>query len=318
MIYLTARNLSRQFDSDPIFQDVTFDVRLGERIGLVGPNGSGKTTLLRILNGDDVPDVGEVEHHGSSTWDMLKQQTDFPPDRTLYQEAKSGLKHLYDLQERAEQLTHQLAEATAQDELEKLQRLYDALHQELERHGAYNIDYKVNEVLEGLGFSKEEFHRPLQSFSGGQQNRVLLARLLLKAPDVMLLDEPTNHLDIAATEWLEKYLASTNQALILVSHDRYFLDKVTTRILEIHSGKLTDYPGNFSSYWKLREERKKATGKNMGKATGVYWENRRVHPSESVWSEACASQRPREKTGQTGSGRANAGDSGTSHEFWRS
>ncbi len=280
MILLSARELLRQFDTKPVFSDVNFDVRPGERIGLVGPNGTGKSTLLKILAGFDEPDVGHIEKHSTCDVAMLEQEANFPDDRTLIDEAKVGLKHLYELQDEALKLADLIAHehafvghvsnvpgagAASQEhvgnvlndmkESERLHKRYDFIQHELQRLDAYHIDHRVDEILHGLGFEKSEYDRPLNTFSGGQKNRVLLARLLLRSPNVMLLDEPTNHLDIAATEWLEDYLSRCNEAIIVVSHDRYFLDRVTNRILEMYRGKVTDYPGNFSQYWRLREER---------------------------------------------------------------
>ncbi|MGH7201420.1 MAG: ABC-F family ATP-binding cassette domain-containing protein, partial [Planctomycetaceae bacterium] len=255
MMLLSVRELSRQFDQEPVFRGVAFDVRAGEKIGLVGPNGTGKTTLLKILAGRDEPDTGQIVRHGGAEPALLEQEAGFPAGRTLIEEARAGLAHLYDLQTEA----HDLAEAMAAERdaaaLDKLHRRYDGVQNELHRLDAYNIDHRVDEVLHGLGFAEDDYGRPLAEFSGGQQNRVLLARLLLNAPAVMLLDEPTNHLDIAATEWLEDHLARSNQAMLLVSHDRYFLDRVTNRILEMHGGRIADYRGNFSAYWRQRDER---------------------------------------------------------------
>lgn len=284
MILLSARDLLRQFDAEPVFAGVNFDVRPGDRIGLVGPNGTGKSTLMNILAEFDEPDVGQVEKHSTCDVAMLEQEAKFNDDRTLLDEAKVGLRHLYELQDEALRLADQIAheaqwrtggvsplvgrESDADRtrgltppvrlesaESERLHKRYDFVQHELDRLDAHHIDHRVDEVLDGLGFSRGDYDRPLRTFSGGQQNRVLLARLLLRSPNVMLLDEPTNHLDIAATEWLEDYLSRCDQAMIVVSHDRYFLDKVTNRIFELFCGKLTDYPGNFSQYWRLREER---------------------------------------------------------------
>ena len=255
MILLSVRDLARQFDAEPVFQRVSFEVRPGEKLGLVGPNGAGKSTLMRILAGLDEADVGTIEKHSSTRLTMLEQQPDFAPDRTLLQEAQAGLGPLYALQHEAVELAHSIAEEKDPAALNRLQRRYDTVQAELHRLDAYNIDHRVDEILQGLGFTPDQYARPVTQFSGGQQNRVLLARLLLAAPNIMLLDEPTNHLDIAATEWLENYLASSQQALIVVSHDRYFLDKVANRILELNRHAVTDYPGNFSAYWKQREER---------------------------------------------------------------
>jgi ATP-binding cassette subfamily F protein 3 len=261
MILLSARDLLRQFDAEPVFSGVNFDVRPGDRIGLVGPNGAGKSTLMRILAKDDQPDVGQVEQHSTCDVAMLEQEAKFDDDRTLLDEARVGLRHLYELQDEALRLADQIAHEHSEEanfdprESDRLHKRYDFVQHELDRLDAHHIDHRVEEVLDGLGFSKADYDRPLRTFSGGQQNRVLLARLLLRSPNVMLLDEPTNHLDIAATEWLEDYLSRCDQAMIVVSHDRYFLDKVTNRIFELFRGKLTDYPGNFSQYWRLREER---------------------------------------------------------------
>jgi len=265
MLLLSVRDLRRQFDAAPVLNNISFEVRAGEKIGLVGPNGAGKTTLLNLLCGKDDPDAGQIEKPPSVEVALLEQQLEFTPERTLIQEARSGLSHLYALQKQSTELAEQLAAVSDSGQLERLQKRYDHVQQELHRLDAYHIDHRVDEVLHGLGFEPDEYDRPLSSFSGGQQNRVILARLLLRAPDVMLLDEPTNHLDIAATEWLEAYLAGCKQAVILVSHDRYFLDRVTTRIFELMSARLTDYPGNFTAYRRQREERLKVQQRTFEK-----------------------------------------------------
>ncbi len=254
MILISARDLSRQFDSAPILNKATFDVRAGERIGLVGPNGAGKTTLLRILAGQDHSDTGELAIPGDVRIEILEQHPEFAPGRTLLDEAREGLDTVFRLQEESHQVAEQMATA-APEELARLQKRFDAIQHELQRLDGFQVDYRIDQVLAGLGFDRSQYNQPAQSLSGGQQNRLLLARLLLRAPDVLLLDEPTNHLDIAATEWLENYLVGCGRAMVLVSHDRYFLDRVCTRILEQHQGRLSDYPGNFSQYWRLREER---------------------------------------------------------------
>ena len=256
MIVLTVRDLTRQFDSEPVFGGISFDIRRGERVGLVGPNGTGKTTLIHCIMGLDHPDSGAIERPGGVRIGLLRQRAEFAPGRTLLDEAKDGLKHFYDMQNRANALAEQMATATG-DALAAVESEYEALHQQMLREDAYSVDHRIDEVLGGLKFSPDDYDRDLNTFSGGQQSRVLLAKLLLSKPDLMLLDEPTNHLDIETTEWLEAYLAESDQGLILVSHDRYFLDRVTTRILELHQGRLSDYKGNFSAYWEQRQERKK-------------------------------------------------------------
>ncbi len=254
MLLLSVNNVVRQFDAAPVLDGVSFEISAGERVGLVGPNGAGKTTLLRILAGMDEADSGECTWHSSARVALLEQTAGFSDDRTLLDEAKLGLAPLYALQREAEEVAHAIAREEDAAIRDKLQRRYDALQHDLARQSAYNIDHRVDEVLLGLGFTRDQYDRPITQFSGGQQNRVLLARLLLAAPDVMLLDEPTNHLDIGATEWLEEYLAHCEQALLVVSHDRFFLDKVTNRTLELYHGTTADFPGNFSTYWKLKQE----------------------------------------------------------------
>jgi ATP-binding cassette, subfamily F, member 3 len=255
MILLAARDLARQFDVEPIFRNVAFEVRPGEKIGLVGPNGSGKTTLMHILAGLDDPDIGAVEKHPAARVAILEQVQDFPEGYTLRHEAREGLAHLFELQDEAHQLAERIAATSDERELAKLHQRYDALHHDLERQDAYHIDHRIDQVLQGLGFAKDDYDRPMNSFSGGQQNRAVLARLLLSDPDVLLLDEPTNHLDIATTEWLESWLIKSDRAVLVVSHDRYFLDRVTERTLEITRGGVQDYVGNFTHYWRQRHER---------------------------------------------------------------
>ncbi|MGE5191411.1 MAG: ABC-F family ATP-binding cassette domain-containing protein, partial [Deltaproteobacteria bacterium] len=286
MLLLSVNNVVRQFDAAPVLDGVSFEINSGEKVGLVGPNGAGKTTLLRILTGMDEPDSGECVLHSGAQAALLEQAAEFTAKRTLLDEAKLGLAPLYALQREAEEVARAIATQDDPAAREKLHRRYDALQVDLHRHSAYNIDHRVDEVLLGLGFTRDQYDRPIIQFSGGQQNRVLLARLLLEAPDIMLLDEPTNHLDIAATEWLEEYLAHCEQAILVVSHDRYFLDKVTNRTLELHAGTTADFPGNFSSYWKLKEEQDEVQTRTWEKQQAFIEKTedfiRRNHYSNSV------------------------------------
>jgi ATP-binding cassette, subfamily F, member 3 len=252
---LSAVDLVRQFDREPVLDRVSFEVRAGERIGLVGPNGAGKTTLLKILAGLDHADAGQVTLAGGATVDLLEQHPEFTPGRTLLDEARVGLAAIFRLQQEAADLAQRMSVVTDATELDRLAKRYDVVQHELHHFDGFHVDHRIDEVLLGLGFDQRQYSQPLSTLSGGQQNRVLLARLLLKSPTVMLLDEPTNHLDIAATEWLEQHLIDGQRTVIVVSHDRYFLDRVCTRILEQHRGRMSDYPGNFTQYWRLREER---------------------------------------------------------------
>ncbi len=257
MILISAQALGRQFRGDPIFNELNFEVRAGDRIGLVGPNGAGKTTLIKILAALDKPDYGQLFVRPGIRVSLLRQEPDFKPGETLIDVVKAGLASVLELQNELEEAAQEMAEAEDPDDRRRAERRYDELHQLIEHQDAYTIDHRIEEVLTGLGFSEPEFSREATTFSGGQQSRMMLARLLLESPDLMLLDEPSNHLDIATTEWLESYLARQPVAMIVVSHDRYFLDKVVTKIWEMHLGQLTVYPGNYTQYWRLRTEKAK-------------------------------------------------------------
>jgi ATP-binding cassette subfamily F protein 3 len=255
MLLLSCARLSRGFDEGPLFTDVGFELFAGERVGLVGPNGAGKTTLLRLLAGLDRPDDGDVRLHAGARIALLRQQPDVVPGRTLFDEAKTALDEFLAAQDEMVRTAEALARATDESERKALAARYDRLHELLSHHDAFSVDHQIARVLGGLGFSPDEFPRPVETFSGGQQSRLMLAKMLLSSPDVMLLDEPSNHLDIDTTRWLEDYLVRQPEAMIIVSHDRYFLDRVVNKVFELHGGKITSYPGNFKQYQRLRQER---------------------------------------------------------------
>lgn len=255
MILLAVTNVRKHFGPEPTLDGVTFDVRPGDRIGLVGPNGSGKTTLLRILAGKEEADGGSFQFHAAAHCGYLEQQPRFAADRTLHAEARSALADLIALEQEALQVAADMAQATDPVEQKRLNARYDHLQHELHQQDAYNIDHRIERVLDGLRFRRETFDQPVASLSGGEQNRLMLAKLLLAEPNLMILDEPSNHLDIDATEWLESFLLESSAALIVVSHDRYFLDKVTNRTLELFHGTVDEYSGNFSAYWRQKADR---------------------------------------------------------------
>ncbi len=254
MLLLSCTNVSRGYDATPLFEDVSFEIHAGERVGFVGPNGAGKTTLLKILAGLDEPDSGKVTLHAGARLGTLVQLAEFPAGRTLFDEAKSAFDELIATQKEFEQTAEDLAVCTDETRRKQLSAKFDRLSELLRHHDAFELDHKVEGVLAGLGFKAEDFTRDANTFSGGQQRRLLLAKLLLSAPDVMLLDEPSNHLDIDTTRWLENYLAQQPEGMLIVSHDRYFLDKVTNKTFELHQRRITSYPGSFKQYVRLRDE----------------------------------------------------------------
>jgi ATP-binding cassette subfamily F protein 3 len=255
MLLLSCSQLSRGFDAGPLFENLGFELFAGERVGLVGPNGVGKTTLLRILARLDKPDTGEVRLHAGARIALLRQQPEFAPGQILFDEARSALAELTAAHDDMVHTAEALAVATDDATRKALAERYDLLNEMLRHHEAYSVDHHVEEVLDGLGFRPGDYNRPIETFSGGQQSRLMLAKLLLAAPDVMLLDEPSNHLDIATTRWLESYLVAQPEAMLVVSHDRYFLDKVVTKIFEMSPSRVTSYPGNYQQYVRLRQER---------------------------------------------------------------
>ncbi|WP_406700409.1 ABC-F family ATP-binding cassette domain-containing protein [Singulisphaera sp. Ch08] len=257
MILVSANGLGRQFAGDPVFSELKFEIRTGERIGLVGPNGAGKTTLMRILAAQDKADYGSLYSRSGIRISLLRQHPDFTAEETLMSVARSGLASVLELQSELEEAAQEMGEAEDDSERERATRRYAEIHDRLEHQDAYSVDHRVEEILTGLGFPTSDFGRQARTFSGGQQSRLMLAKLLLENPDLMLLDEPSNHLDIETTSWLESYLSRQSVAMVVVSHDRYFLDKVVTKIWELHEGQISAYPGNYSHYWKLRGEKAK-------------------------------------------------------------
>lgn len=254
-VLLNVEHLRKHFTDEPVLVDVSFQIRSGDKIGLVGPNGCGKTTLLNIIAGREESEKGSIERYGDVQIGYLEQRPEVVPGKTVLEEAQDALSHLVELQNEAEQIAHRLAEVHDGPEHLRLAARYDRLHEDLMRHDAYQLDHRVERILHGLGFFDDDFRKQTSSLSGGELNRLSLAKLLLAEPEIMLLDEPSNHLDLLATEWLEDFLRNSSTAVLLVSHDRYFLDRVTNRTLELYHGTIDDYPGNFSKYTTLKEDR---------------------------------------------------------------
>ncbi len=215
---------------------------------------SAKRRYCRILTGEDQPDTGEVRCHAGSRVALLRQQPNYAPGQTLFGEAKTALDVVVAAHDDMVRTAEALAATTDEAQHKALAARYDRLNEMLRHHDAYNVNHRIEHILEGLGFTPDQYDRPMETFSGGQQSRVMLAKLLLSAPDVMLLDEPSNHLDIGATRWLEDYLVKQPEAMLIVSHDRYFLNRVVNRIFELNNGQITSYPGNYEAYVRLRQE----------------------------------------------------------------
>ena len=247
-------DVTKSFGDRILFGHVTWQIGDGERVGLCGPNGAGKTTLLKILGGFEEADSGGVVKPAGLSIGYLPQDGLSHSGRTVFEEASSAFQPLLDMKAEMHDIEHKLGDASVpQDEHDAMLARYAELQDRFRLDEGYSIDLRISSVLRGLGFSSEDGDRPCETFSGGWQMRIALAKLLLGRPNLLLLDEPTNHLDLEARNWLEEYLGSYPYAVILVSHDRYFLDAVVTRITDVHLRKLTDYVGNYSKYVEQRD-----------------------------------------------------------------
>ena len=255
---LSIEHLSVEFSARPLFTDVSFVINKKDRIALVGKNGAGKSTLLKILSGHQQPTSGTVAVQNDITIGYLPQVMVLSDEHTVMEEAEKAFDHISEMQEKIERLNNQLAERTDYESPEYME-LVERFTHESERFqmmGGMNYHAELERTLQGLGFAPTDFNRPTREFSGGWRMRIELAKLLLRRPDVLLLDEPTNHLDIESIRWLEKFLAHSASAVVLVSHDRAFINNVTNRTLEISCGKITDYKVKYDEFVKLRAERR--------------------------------------------------------------
>ncbi len=247
-------NLTKSFGERILLDSVTWTVADGDRVGLCGPNGAGKTTLLRMLAGIDEPDAGAIITPSDLTVGYLPQDGLTHGGRSLLDEASLAFAPLLEARAEIDRIENALADPALPDgEHEPLLVRYHDLTDFYRRHEGHSIELRVTQVLDGLGFARADFGRPVETFSGGWQMRVALAKLLLGRPTLLLLDEPTNHLDLEARNWLEGYLETYPHAVILVSHDRFFLDAVVTRIADISLRTITDYVGNYSRYLAARD-----------------------------------------------------------------
>ncbi|MDA7768384.1 ABC-F family ATP-binding cassette domain-containing protein [Flavobacteriales bacterium] len=254
---ISASNISVYFGGQELFDDVSFMVNKGDRIGLVGKNGAGKSTLLRILSGEQKPNEGSISTPNDSTIGYLRQDLEFEEGRTVQEEAEQAFQEIKKLEQAINAINLEMSERTDYESDGYMQLITDLndLNERFGMLGGYTIQSEMSQVLIGLGFQLDDFERQTNEFSGGWRMRLELAKILLSKPDVLLLDEPTNHLDIESIMWLEGWLKNYSGAVILVSHDRAFLDAVTNRTIDLILGKANDYKASYSKYIELRKDR---------------------------------------------------------------
>lgn len=255
MIMLSCNNVSKSFGVETILEDISFSVNEGDKIGIVGVNGTGKTTLFKVITGIFPHDKGDIFTSKNCRLGYLEQNTNFYSEKTIYDEVVSVFSDLIEAEEELRSLEHQIAslsakESSSGDQLKKAMDTYGKKYEEFEKKNGYAYKSEVRGTLKGLGFSDEEMNKPVNVLSGGEKTRVLLAKLLLSKPSLLLLDEPTNHLDADAIEWLEAFLRSYEETIMIISHDRYFLDQSVNRIFEMENKRLTSYNGNYTDYQK--------------------------------------------------------------------
>ena len=247
--------VTKSYGAQEVLRGVTFQINPGEHVALVGRNGAGKTTIFRLITGAESPDKGEIDAMRGFRFGVLAQHVDFSGAETVIDAALSVFENLRSLESKMRELEHAMTEASG-DELDRVMHDYSEAQHAYELEGGFSYHARTEAVLLGLGFGKDEFAKRAESLSGGEKNRLGLARLLLLEPDILLLDEPTNHLDVDAVEWLEEFLSSYKSAYLIISHDRFFLDHTVNRVLDLEFGKVESYKGNYSQYVVEKEERR--------------------------------------------------------------
>lgn len=254
---LSCNNISKSFGTDIIIKSCSFNIEDHEKAAIVGINGAGKSTLLKIITGEEPADTGIVTLAKDKTLGYLAQQQDLQSDRSIYDELLSVKQYILDMESELRRIEAAM-NSDSGDELEALMNRYTNLNHEFEMNNGYAYKSEITGVLKGLGFTEEDFSLHVNTLSGGQKTRVSLGKLLLSKPDIIMLDEPTNHLDMESISWLENYLLNYNGAVLIVAHDRYFLDKIVSKIIEIDNGDCTVFSGNYTDYAS-----KKAILRNM-------------------------------------------------------
>lgn len=254
---LKVTGLAKAFGVDTLFSGIGFEIRRGDKIGLIGANGTGKTTLMRCLLGLEAPDTGQVSLPDGETVSYVEQAYSFE-DNTLYQEFLAAYKDVLAWQAEMRRLEQAVSDTHDSAVIDELMKQYGKVTAKFEHAGGYEYESNIRRVANGLGFSAEDFERRVSTFSGGQKTRIALAKALLRKPDFLFLDEPTNHLDIQMVEWLEEYLREYAGGVLIISHDRYFLDRVVERVFELEDQGIIEYNGNYSRYLAQKAERVEA------------------------------------------------------------
>ena len=247
--------VTKSYGAQEVLRGVTFQINPGEHVALVGRNGAGKTTIFRLITGAESPDKGEIDAMRGFRFGVLAQHVDFSGAETVMDAALSVFESLRSLESKMRELEHAMTEVSG-DELDRVMHDYSDAQHAYEREGGFSYHARAEAVLLGLGFGKADFGKRAESLSGGEKNRLGLAKLLLLEPDILLLDEPTNHLDVDAVEWLEEFLSGYKSAYLIISHDRFFLDHTVNRVLDLEFGKVESYKGNYSQYVVEKEERR--------------------------------------------------------------
>ena len=253
---LSCQNLSKSFGSDDIIKNVSFQINEGDKVAIVGNNGAGKSTLLKMITGELDADAGNVVLAKDASLGYLAQYQNVEGCETVYQTVYSSRQDILDMQARLQKMEEQMTEVTGQD-LDTLLERYHELHDIFDHNNGYAYESEVQGVLRGLGFSEEDFHKTMDMLSGGQKTRVSLGKLLVMKPDILLLDEPINHLDMSSIEWLETFLMNYKGTVIIVAHDRYFLDRIVSKVIDLSMHTAHVYKGNYSAFAMQKEEIRK-------------------------------------------------------------
>lgn len=255
---LSVSNITKTYGVDIILTGASFRLEAHEKVALVGRNGAGKSTLLKIITQQIEPDTGNVQLLRGAKVGYLRQEVPVDEGRTVIEEAEEAVKQHLEVRARLEVLEQRLEHEPSEEDLEE----YALLHEHFAEAEGYSAEQDLRTVLLKMGFTEDEFSKPTAKLSGGEKTRLAIARLLLEEPDLLILDEPTNHLDLQATEWLEGWIRGYHGAVLLVSHDRTFLDNTAERVLELTDGQIRAYPGPFEKYRKLKQEEARASDRS--------------------------------------------------------